>query len=305
MLVVGIIGGFIAGIQNTLRAKFVKHLGVHEDVVTVASMMGAATSGIIGSLIVSGVPHLTVTFWLPFFVSVALNILIQFWNVKALKLEDASIVLPLSTAQPAIAIVMSFLILREWPTFYGRIGIGLIALGAYILYLKGKEVKLPGLVARSTPLSWHHTLAWIGAPLWRMTQSTGARLALAVAWLGAIAINFDKLATLASNPSFFSGAVFALVALAIWIHSSLRGRWHGHDKKHFGVVFLVGILMGIGVAFQNAVFLYGIAPYGGALRRTQVFWVILFATWFLGEKNTLLRLIGSIVIVIGTILIAL
>lgn len=304
MLNLGILGGLIAGIQNTLRAKFVRHLGVPADVATVSSMAGAALSGLVGGLLITGVPELKANFWIPFLITATLNMGIQFWNVKAMSLEDASIVNPLLTAQPVIAIFASWIILQQWPTFWGKIGISIIAFGAYVLYLKGKPVELPLKIANFVPQSFHKPLAIYTAPWIRLWSSKGARLALLCAWIGAISINFDQMATLASNPFFLSGGAFAVVALAVLSISYASGQWQNQPKKHFGKVFLIGILMGIGVVVQNSVFYFAIAPYVGALRRTQVLWVVIFAGMFLGEKHTFTRLIGSLILIVGTILIA-
>lgn len=304
MLSLGILGGFIAGIQNALRAKFVRHLGVPVDVATVSSMAGAAISGIAGGILITGIPELKMNFWIPFFISSFLNIFIQFWNLKAMSLEDASIVNPLLTAQPVIAIFASWIILQQWPTFWGKIGISVIALGAYMLYLKGKPVELPTQIAKIVPQSFHKPLATYAAPWIRLWSSKGARLALLCAWIGAISINFDQIATLASNPFFLSGGAFAVVALAVLSISYTSGQWSKQSKKHFEKVFLIGILMGIGVVVQNSVFYFAIAPYVGALRRTQVLWVVIFSGMFLGEKHTFTRFVGSLILIAGTILIA-
>ena len=306
LLVVGSIGACIAGLQNTLRAKYVRHLGIHEDVVTVASMMGASAAALVACLAWNhGLPGIHRNFWLPFFITATLNIPIQFWNVKALKLEDASIVAPLSSAQPVFAIAMSWIILHEWPTPLGRLGIPIIAIGSYILALRGRAIDLPRVLRQMVPPYLSSMASRYLAPWLRLSSSKGARLALMSAYVGSIAINFDKQATLASDALFFTGMVFAVVAATVFAESSTTGRWQQHDTRQFRRVFGIGLLMGIGVVFQNAGYYYGIAPYVGALRRTQIMWVVIFSRFILEERATNIRLIASLIIVAGTVLLTL
>lgn len=299
-------GALLWGISNVLKSKLLRGLNVHEDVVVVGMSSGIVLFCLGFQLFWEGftVPYVQNNFWLPFAVTAGLNILIQYWNVKALKLEDASIVVPLSATMPAWVIVASWILLKEWPTFYGRVGISLVALGAYILYLKGSETKLPALVQKIFPESWHENIKFYFAPWLRLLSSKGARYALGVAYLGAIAINFDKLSTLASNPMIFEAGAFAVVGGFVYTWSKLSGRWNSLSKDHFGKVFLIGLIMGMSGVLMAAGFYYGIVPYVGTLKRTQILWTVILAGLFLKEKHMTLKIVGASIIFIGSLLLA-
>ncbi|MBI2096543.1 MAG: DMT family transporter [Candidatus Sungbacteria bacterium] len=298
-------GTFLWGIGNVVKSYFLRKRNVHEDVVVVATMFGAAAFSFTVEVAVNGLPGIREGFWIPFAVTAVLNIGIQYWNVKALKYEDASIVVPLASSMPLFLILMAWVILREFPTPLGRVGIVCIALGAYVLYLKGTEMELPGFVARMLPEQYHARAIFWAGPWLRLWSSKGARLALATAYLGAIAVPFDKLATLRSSPMVFTGGAFLVVAAFVYGWSHQSGRWQAADRSNFMPLFYLGLLVGLYTVLMNAGYLYGIAPYVGALKRVQIFWTVLLAGLFLKESHTRLRLTGASIIFAGALLISL
>lgn len=299
-------GALLWGISNVWKSKLLRGLNVHEDVMVVGMSSGIVLFCLGFQLFWEGltIPHVQSNFWLPFAVTAGLNILIQYWNVKALKLEDASIVVPLSATMPAWVIIASWVLLKEWPTLYGRIGISLVAVGAYILYLKGSETKLPVFIQKTFPVSWHENIRFYFNPWLRIFSSTGARYALGMAYLGAIAINFDKLSTLASNPMIFEAGAFAVAGSSVYLWSKASGRWNGISKEHIGKVFVIGLIMGMSSILMATGFYYGIVPYVGTLKRTQILWTVILAGLLLKEKHMTLKIVGASIIFVGSLLLA-
>lgn len=156
-------GAVLLGIINAWKSKLLRGKNVPEDLMVVVVFGVAAATAFGMEFFWNGIPEIYADFWLPFAVAAILNIGIQYWNIRALKLEDASIVTPLASAMPMFVIIMSWVILREWPTFWGRVGIICIAFGAYILYLKGSRVALPALLMRVLPVGWHANVLFYGA----------------------------------------------------------------------------------------------------------------------------------------------
>lgn len=138
----------------------------------------------------------------------------------------------------------------------------------------------------------------------RIFTSRGARLALLAAYLGSIALNFDKLATLASSPMVYTGSAYFAVAVVTSLTMSPEGGWRATRWPAFGAMVVLGFLLGLLAVLMNAGYLYGIVPYVGALKRTMILWVVIFAVLFLKEKYGGVRLIGSVVIVAGITLMA-
>ena len=300
-------GAFLWGFANVIKSKLLRGLDVHEDVMVVGMSLGIVLFCLAFQVFWHGFtwPVIESNFWLAFLVTAILNIGIQYWSIRALKIEDASIVVPLAATMPAWVILMSWILLGEWPTLYGRIGITLVAVGAYILNLKGSNVRLPKLLGRAIPDRWHSTIVFYFAPWLRLASSKGARLALITAYLGAIAINFDKISTLASNPMIFEAGAFAFVGLFVYFWSKQSGRWDKLDKSHFrSVVFGIGLTMGMSSILMATGFFYGIVPYVGTLKRTQIFWTVILAGVILGEKHIAVKTAGAFIIFVGSLLLA-
>ena len=282
-------GSVIWGVVNVLKKKFLTE-GIHEDVVTVLFSAGCGVSALTLEFALNGFVNVgfrmwTAAFFLPLAFTAVLNVLIQYWNVLAIKYEDVSIVTPLASTMPMFVIVISYVLLGEFPTFWGRIGIMSIAFGAYVLYLKGTEYPLPGWLGRLIPVRHHERAAFWLMPWLRLISSRGARYALGIAYIGAVTVNFDKLAVLAATPMLFTGLAFIFVALVIWLKSNYAGDWKSPGKAVLWKVFGMGLFMGIGAVMMNAGYLYGIVPYVGTLKRAQILWTIVFAWIFLKEKH--------------------
>lgn len=301
-----VLGGTLFHTASNIGQKFLLNKKVHEELVMVVTAAGAALVGFIGSFIIYGLPTIQPKFWIPFGITVTTSVGIVYFGVKSKKLEDLSIVAPLASATPMFLILMSWVILRESPSAWGRVGMGLIGIGAYILYLKGAPVPLPKRVTNFLPASWHESVSYWFGPWLRLFSSRGARFALTQAWLGAIAISFDKLVVLNSNPFFRTGAIFAATAICLFVFSFGRGEWQRISKDN-GILWrllLVGMAIGIADVLYSFGFYHGFAAYVGSLKRVQILWTIVLAWLILKEGYVGQRLAGSIVIIAGAVLLS-
>lgn len=301
-----VLGGALLHAWSNIAKKKLLDEEVHEDLTTVVAMAGAALVGFVGSFIIYGIPTIQSGFWIPFAIAAVLNIFIQYLDVKALKIEDASVVVPLASATPMFLILMTWIILRESPSTWGRIGIGFIALGAYVLHLNGKPIELPRRIRRHLPSKWQPKVSYWGGPWLRLFSSRGARLALLVAYLGSVAISFDKLAVTKSNPLFRTGATFAFVALCVLAYSWKRGAWRSIPKG-WSVLFkilLVGVALGAADALYSTGYLHGSAAYVGSLKRTQILWSVILAWLILKEGSPRQRIAGGAIMFAGAALLS-
>lgn len=227
----------------------------------------------------------------------------MYGQVRSLQIADASLVGPISATMPLFVIFVSFFLLGEWPTFWGHVGIILIALGSYVLNLQAPKVELPEWIARIIPTAQHERVRYYLNPWLNLFSNRGVQIALGTAYLGAFAVNFDKLATIAANPFLFTGLVFAVVSVATALTKRSGGAWT-IGLPAMRTILIVGILQGFAASLMNAGFYYGIVPYVGSLKRTSVFWTIIFAGTFLGERHMLGRLAGALILYIGVALLA-
>jgi drug/metabolite transporter (DMT)-like permease len=106
----------------------------------------------------------------------------------------------------------------------------------------------------------------------------------------------------ASSPMIHTAAVFAVVGIVTLLMSKWSGRWNGLDKRLFLLLFGIGCVIGVMNVFMNAGYLFGIALYVGTLKRTQIFFTVIFSAIFLKEQYAWFRLYGSLIIFFGVLI---
>jgi drug/metabolite transporter (DMT)-like permease len=290
------VAALIWSIIGIIRKKYFNQYDIHEDLMVVAMAWGTGLSALIFGVLILGLPEIKPDYWYAFIVSVGLNFFIQYLGTKALKLEDISIVSPLSTTTPIFLILTSAIILGEYPTFWGKLGIFLSGVGAYIIYLRGPNVEYPAWIPGK--------ISFYLGPWLRLYNSKGARLALISAYFASMSIPFDKVAVINSNPAISQGFAYLTIGTGLYFWSKLNNRWNNLNKIHFKKIFLLGCIGGFASILNASAFYYGIAPYVGALKRVQVIWTVALAIIFLKEKHGSLKIIGSIILILGAILMA-
>ena len=99
------------------------------------SFMAIGVVVLLPILWVVGIPTLQPGFWLALLIGGGLNILAFTLYVRALKLADLSLTVPLVTLTPLFLLVTSPLLVQEWPTWADGIGVVLLVIGSYVLNL--------------------------------------------------------------------------------------------------------------------------------------------------------------------------
>ena len=238
--------------------------------------------------------------WLmPLLGTAVLNIVIQFANTKAVLLEEASLVVPVGATTPATIIFASMIMLGEYPTSLGWVGISVITLGTYILNIQAYLEK------KKNVRTWRNWLA----PFLMLGKSRGVQWAFASALIATVSLNLDALAYRHANVAFAGGCIFATVGAANLLAAWRNGEWRtGKTAAGFSKLNLLAIVVFHtgAIWFSSAALRYGITPYVGTLKRLQIPMVIILAYVFLGEKENFRgRFVGGILMVIGATLIAL
>ena len=182
------------------------------------------------------------------------------------------------------------------PSGVGISGILLVIVGVYFLNLKSNE---PGGWKQPLILIWRERATW----LWLM---------LATTFLIGFLIVFDKQLVVTTN-RLFAPAVSALfawgIAGLIWMVWDRKAVAQALVKQSgSGVWWLLTRLAGVNIVVLIAhgyMYSYGFASSVGALRRLEALAAVFFGWWLLGEEGLKNRLVGTLLIVIGAVIISL
>ncbi len=220
--------------------------------------------------------------------SAALNAVAQIAFARALKMADASLITPLLIFSPVFTLLFSALILGEIPSLKGLSGVGLVLFGAYWLNRKSDA-------------------GWL-APFRSLAQTPGVGLVLLAGLLWSITPLFEKTAILHTNPESPRFAAFVATALlTLLLTPAVMARGKSAINKltlHGKDMLLAGLIAGISPVLGYTAMSLGFVGYVTTLFKLSTFMTVLWGFLFLKEHGLAQRLPGSLIMVIGAILIA-
>ena len=233
------------------------------------------------------IPDITPGFWIAILVSGTLNIATAILYLKAIKLADLSLVIPLSTFTPLFLLITSPLIVGEFPNIFGLIGILLIVFGSYILNIKEKK---DGLFS----------------PFKALVSNKGAQLMLLVAFIWSITSNFDKIGLQNSSPIFYGIAINIFITIGITPFVLFKSKKNIKQiPKNLKSLIPVGIFHGLMIIFHMIAISMTLVAYLISIKRTSAIISVLFGVIIFKEKGLKERILGVIIMIIGVLCIML
>jgi uncharacterized membrane protein len=159
-----------------------------------------------------------------------------------------------------------------------------------------------------------------------MISHPGVMSMLFVAFLYAVAINFDKMVVQNSDAAFGSGIVFFVLGSAFLLigiltrypkassplqplQEGMGGRdnppmgWRWPDIAGAGL--FIGIVITIEAVVINTAYMMQIVPYVIAIKRMSILLIVLYGALVFREKEILRRLSGTALMVLGAVMILL
>lgn len=246
---------------------------------------------LLGLLTLALTPQLpSLDWWFVFGVlgSAGLNAVAHLASTRALKLADASLVTPLLIFSPVFTVLISALFLGEIPSARGLLGVGLVLIGAYWLN-------------RNSEAGWL-------TPFKSLALTPSIALVLLAGLLWAITPLFEKVAIEHTNPESPRFAAFVATALLTLILTPaviVKSR-QAVSKLflHRRDLFFAGLIAGIAPVLGYTALSLGLAGYVTTLFKLSTLMTVIWSSLFLKEVRVAQRLPGSVVMVIGAILIA-
>ena len=240
------------------------------------------------------IPSLGNQYWIALLSDGTLNVIATILQLKAIKNSDLSLTIPLLSFTPLFLLIMSPLILGQYPTFLGIIGVILIVIGSYVLNIKRRI------------LTTERRNSDYLDPFKAMVEKKGPKMMLIAAFLLSITSSIDKIGVLNSSPLFWAVSVhsFTSITLApVLIHE-----FHNHKKftgMDIRLLFAVGFFSALAIVTQFIAITTLLVPYVIAIKRTSAIMSVLFGYLIFKEKGIKGRLVGSAIMVLGVVLITL
>ncbi|MAF42804.1 MAG: hypothetical protein CMI54_01365 [Parcubacteria group bacterium] len=224
------------------------------------------------------------TFWWSTILAAVVNVGGFLLLMKALKIGNISQVIPFLSFTPLFLLVVSNLMLGEFPNSSGLLGVVIIVGGAYIVQLD-KEGGFLG-------------------PFKSIMKSKATKLVLATAFLYSITSTLSKVAILNSNPMTFLIVYQGLAGLILIPLMQKSEQKVEEFRSHIKPLALMGLLEALTLICQMIAVSTGLVSYIVSLKRTSAIWSVVLGYFIFREKNIKLRLIGASLMIIGIVLIS-
>ncbi len=236
-------------------------------------------------LLVIPIPSLDTTFWITILLLLPLEITALLLYIKALQISPLSLTIPFLSFTPVFLLVTSFLMQGEKPDYSGLLGIFLVSIGGYLLNI-------------------HTVSKGILEPFRAITREKGCLLMLVVAFIYSITSNLGKTAIQHSSSAFF--AIFYLTTLAVIVTPLV---WFKNRRRlmpgspHIQYFIAIGLSYALMFIFHTWAINMIQVPYMISLKRTSTLICIAYGHFLFGEKHIRERLLGSIIMLAGVVLI--
>ncbi len=215
------------------------------------------------------------------------NIISMLLYIRALKLADLSLAVPLVTFTPLFLLVTSPLIVGEQPTTSDALGILFIVSGSYILNLKYKQNSI-----------------W--APFQALVKEKGSQLMLLVAFIWSLSSTIDKVGVRNSSPTFWAIANYSYIAagmLPIMLYKSRQSLQQ--VISNLPTLVPIGFLQGLVVLCQMQAISLTLVAHVISIKRMSALLSVLWGHLIFKEKGLKERAAGASIMILGVLLITL
>ena len=283
-LILGIFTAFFEALKDVFGKQNLKK---SDEYVVAWSLAFFSVIFLIPWVIYTGIPALNTQFAIALLIGGSINAVTTILYIKAIKVSDLSLTVPLVALTPLFMLLTSPLIVGEYPNFFDYIGILLIVTGSYLLNIKEKS---QGYLA----------------PFKALLKEPGPKMMLIVAFLWSITSNFDKIGVKNSSPIFWLFSLFgtmSILLLPILLHKTPNPS--RKILKQLPMLAAMGFFNAIGLLCQMQALTLTLVVQVIAIKRTSVLMGVLFGHFIFKEKDIQQRLLGAAIMVFGVFVISL
>jgi uncharacterized membrane protein len=237
-----------------------------------------------------GIPELKPGFVMILIISGLLNAFSIILFIRAIKISDLSITMPILAFSPIFLLITSPLIVGEFPSPFGLIGVIFVVVGSYVLNISKLK---DGFFE----------------PFKALVKDKGARLMFFVALIWSITANLDKVGIFKSSSLFWTFALFIITILLLLpfvIIRFLRDRSRIKTTifQNVPLFAAVGLFEVLIMLFQYAALKLTLVSYMISVKRTSAIFSVILGFIIFKEKGFKERLLGVSIMVFGVIIIA-
>ncbi len=231
------------------------------------------------------IPPLDPTFWWVIACVLPLELGSYILYLKAIRTSPLSVTLPLLALTPVFLTGTAYLILGERVTLPGLGGILLVASGSYMINLHERRS------------------GWLG-PLRALVNDRGARAMLGVALIYSLTSVLGKVGLQHSSPAFFAIVYYVLLSLAFTPIAIWNTRPGKRSLAAQPIRFvLIGFFYFCMVLFHYLALDLVEVAYMISIKRTSMVFGVLYGWLFFKEAEIRQRLLASLLMVAGAVLI--
>jgi drug/metabolite transporter (DMT)-like permease len=283
-LILGILTAFFEAVKDVFSKQNLKK---SDEYVVAWSLSFFSVIFLAPWVLYTGIPTLNTQFAIALLIGSSINAVTSVLYIKAIKVSDLSLTVPLVALTPLFMLLTSPLIVGEYPKFFDYIGILLIVAGSYLLNIKQKS---QGYLA----------------PFKALLKEPGPKFMLIVAFLWSITSNFDKIGVQNSSPIFWLFSLFgtmSILLLPILLHKTPNPS--RKILNQLPMLAAMGFFNAVGVLCQMQALTLTLVVQVIAIKRTSVLMGVLFGHFIFKEKDIQQRLLGATIIILGVFFISL
>ncbi|RLG15292.1 MAG: EamA family transporter [Candidatus Nanohalarchaeota archaeon] len=281
------LGAFSESMKDVFSKKALNNIKNIDEYVAAWSMRFFALPFLLSLLLFVEIPVIGDGFWSALLLSGGLNTITTILYMKALKLSDLSVTVPMVTFTPLFLLITSPLIVREFPGLFGVLGIILIVTGAYMLNIKKRR---DGFFE----------------PFRALLHEKGPRLMLCVAFIWSITSNFDKIGVMNSSPVFWTASLNLFLTMTLLPVMLLKSQsCAAQVKNNIKALLPIGFFTAMMHIFIMTALSMTLVAYVISIKRTNALFAVLWGALFFKEKDVKGRLLGALIMIAGVVLITL
>jgi len=241
-------------------------------------------------LFLGGIPKVTPNFYLYIGASAVLDTIAFISSFLAISQSAISVLSPISSFSPVFTTIIAAFTIHEIPTPIKFVGILFVVLGAYLLNVS--DIK-HGLMT----------------PYKRLFSNKGVALYLLSTFILSITPIFQKKAIFETHPQIpLFPSLFGMILVFTFLTPfafKKAIKYHKEIRANLKWFVLNGVGSAFGQAAAFAAFSFVFVGYATSIFRLSTLFIIILGGVFLKEERIKERLLGGVVMILGTVLIAL